>query len=282
MSFKRLFWAIAVVGAIVVGGCIQTRYETLVIVFSPAPGIDPATARGAYGGIAEELSQELGCEVVMMTSAGYAATTVALENGDADIARLGGEPLIQAYDNFGVEPLVREINPEGIAEYHGIIIARPGKFEEPFTWEQLRGKSIAFPDVGSTSGYLSNLANMLNHGISLEDLGEYGFVGSHPLVFEAVLSGSVDVGGTNDWRTALACQKGGYQEGVDFVVLATSPPIPMNAWAVRGDMPEKEALRDALLSISQEAFEQCEQVKGFVPASIEDYDYIRDLMELTD
>jgi len=81
----------------------------------------------------------------------------------------------------------------------------------------------------------------------------------------------------------LACEKGGYKEGVDFVILATSPPIPMNAWAVRGDMPEKkkDAIREALLSISQEAFDQCEQVKGFVPASIEDYDYIRDLMELT-
>jgi phosphate/phosphite/phosphonate ABC transporter binding protein len=282
---------IAIVGvlllAIVVGAVLQAQpeEETLVIVFSPAPGIDPATAKGAYGGIAAELEQKLGVKVEMKTTTDYAATTASLEpGGGGDIARLGGEPLIQAYEHFGVEPIVREINPNGIAEYHGILIARPGVFEHPFNWDHLRGKSVAFPDVGSTSGYLSNLANMQAHGIYLDDLGEYGFPGSHPLVFEAVLAGSVDVGGTNDWRTELACRKGGYEEGVDFVILAKSPPIPMNAWAVRPDMPagERKAIQEALLSLSEEAFDQCEQIKGFVPATIEDYDYVRQLMELTD
>lgn len=261
---------------------LAPQEEALVIIFSPAPGVDPETAKAAYGAIAEALQVELDIEVKMVSTTNYGATTVALENGDADIARLGGEPLIQAYDNFGVVPLVREINPKGISEYHGIIIAQPGTFEEPFTWEQLKSKSMAFPDIGSTSGYLSNLANMKANGISLEDLGEYGFLGSHPIVFEAVLAGSVDVGGTNDWRTELACRKGGYREGVDFVILATTPPIPMNAWAVHEDMPEgkKEAIRKVLLSLPQEAFDQSEQVKGFVPATIEDYDYIRTLMGL--
>lgn len=273
-------WVLAIVLGVLLRPASQE--ETLVIVFSPAPGVDPGTAKVAYGAIADALQAELSVEVEMVTTSSYQATTVALENGDADIARLGGEPLIQAYDNFGVVPLVREINPRGISEYHGIIISQPGTFEEPFTWEQLKGKSLAFPDVGSTSGYLSNLANMKANGIYLEDLGEYGFLGSHPIVFEAILAGSVQAGGTNDWRTELACRKGGYQEGVDFVILAKSPPIPMNAWAVRGDMPEerKEAIRRALLSVPQEAFDQSEQVKGFVPATIEDYDYIRLLMEL--
>lgn len=285
MNMQYKVVAVVLLVAAIVGLIYFTlpKPDPLVIVFSPAPGVDPATAKGAYGAIATELSEKLGREVVMKTSTDYAATTVALENGDADIARLGGEPLIQAYDNYGVEPLVREINPNGIAEYHGIIISQPGTFEEPFMWEQLKGKSMIFPDVGSTSGYLSNLANMQNNGIFLEDLGEYGFAGDHPGVFETILSGSVQAGGTNDWRTELACRKGGHEEGVDFVILAKSPPIPMNAWAVRGDIPddEKEAIRKALLSISQEAFAQCEQVKGFVPASIDDYDYIRDLMEFT-
>lgn len=274
---------LVLVASIVVGRLTnEPESPSLRIVFSPAPGVDPETAKSAYGAIAEVLQARLGVEVEMVSTTSYEATTVALENGDADIARLGGEPLIQAYDNFGVEPLVREINPNGIAEYHGIIISRPGIFGEPFVWEQLRGKSMAFPDVGSTSGYLSNLANMRANGISLEDLGEYGFLGSHPAVFEAVLAGSIDAGGTNDWRTELACRKGGYVESVDFVILAKSPPIPMNAWAVHKDMPgeRKEAIRKALLSIPQGAFDQCEQVKGFVPATIKDYDYVRQLMEL--
>ena len=284
MKDKIMQIAIVLALSVVIGLLMSPAFqeEMLVIVFSPAPGVDPETAKVAYGAIADALQAELGVKVEMVTTSSYQAATVALENGDAGIARLGGEPLIQAHDNFGVVPLVREINPRGISEYHGIIISQPGTFEEPFTWEQLKGKSMAFPDVGSTSGYLSNLANMKANGIYLEDLDEYGFLGSHPLVFEAILAGSVQAGGTNDWRTELACRKGGYQEGVDFVILAKSPPIPMNAWAVRGDMPEerKEAIRRALLSVPQEAFDQSEQVKGFVLATIEDYDYIRLLMEL--
>ena len=285
MKGKIVQIVVVLVLSVVIGLLMSPAFqqeETLTIVFSPAPGVDPETAKSAYGGIAEALQIELGVKVDMISTTSYEATTVALENGDADIARLGGEPLIQAHDNFGVEPLVREINPNGISEYHGIIISQPGTFASTFTWEQLKGKSMAFPDVGSTSGYLSNVANMKANGIALADLGEYGFLGSHPIVFEAVLAGSVDAGGTNDWRTELACRKGGYVEGVDFVILAKSPPIPMNAWAVRGDMPEerKEAIRKVLLSIPQKAFDQCEQVKGFVPATIGDYDYIRTLMEL--
>lgn len=265
---------------LLITACSPVEERPLRIVFSPAPGVDPATAKEAYGSVVAELEQQLGMEVEMLTTTDYAATTEALGNGTADIARLGGMPYVQAHEQIGVEPLVREINPNGVSEYHGIIIGRTGIWEEPFTWDQLKGKTMAFPDIGSTSGYLSNVVNMKNHGILLDDLAEYGFLGSHPAVLEAVVAGSVDAGGTNDWRTELAVSKAAGVLGGDFVILAMTPPIPMNCWAVRGDMdPElKKRVRTALLSLSDEAFAGCDQVKGFVPGKDSDYDYIRVLM----
>ncbi|KPK86858.1 MAG: hypothetical protein AMJ81_00085 [Phycisphaerae bacterium SM23_33] len=266
---------------LVLAACAPTRRETLRIVFSPAPGIDSATAIAAYGGVIAELEEKLGVDVEMQTTTEYAAVVEALANGTADMARLGGMPYIQAHEQIGVEPLVREINPEGIAECHGIIIGRPGIWDEPFTFNQLKGKTMAFPDIGSTSGYLSNVVNMKENGIELDDLAEYGFLGSHPAVLEAVVAGSVDAGGTNDWRTNLAVSQGAGVPGEDFVILATTPPIPMNCWGVRADMDSrlKERVRNALLSLSDEAFAGCDQVKGFVPGADSDYDYVRVLME---
>ena len=258
----------------------EPKSPSLRIVFSPAPGVDPETVKIAYGGIAEALEAELGIKVVMLSTTSYEATTVALENGDADIARLGGRNLIQAQDRFGVVPLVTEVNLDGVSEYHGIIVGHPGRFEEPFTWEQLKGKTMIFPDIGSTSGYLANVANMLNHGIALDDLGQWGFAGSHPAVLEIIMAGAVDAGGTNDWRTELAITEGAGVEGEDFVILAVSPPIPMNCWAASTAMkPEMRArIAKVLLNLSEKAFENSTQIKGFVPPL--DYSYIRELMEL--
>jgi phosphonate transport system substrate-binding protein len=263
------------------GACVPTPDPGLRIVFSPAPGVDPATAKAAYGGVVAELEERLGTDVEVRTTTDYAAVVEALGNGTADIARLGGMPYVQAHEQIGVVPLVREINPEGVAEYHGIIVGRPGIWEEPFTFDQLKGKTMAFPDIGSTSGYLSNVVNMKDNGVALDDLGEYGFLGSHPAVLEAVIAGSVDAGGTNDWRTNLAVGQGAGVPGRDFVILATTPPIPMNCWGVRADMAPDlmERVRDVLLNLPEEAFAGCDQVKGFVPGQDSDYDYVRALME---
>jgi phosphonate transport system substrate-binding protein len=65
------------------------------------------------------------------------------------------------------EPLMREWK-KGVAEYHTVIIARDD--QEIRSLEDLRGRKIAFEDLGSTSGYFLPRVALEAAGLTLKEL----------------------------------------------------------------------------------------------------------------
>jgi phosphonate transport system substrate-binding protein len=63
------------------------------------------------------------------------------------------------------------------------------------------------------------------------------FAGSHTSSFEALYNHKVDAGELNSEQLESAKQRGHYKDG-DLVFLWKSDPIPTDAFAVRGDLPE--------------------------------------------
>ena len=271
---KKLLIALLLV-ALLLPGC--TKKETLTFVFTPGTGTDLAFTKEMYGALVKEVGDKLGVETKIVITTSAAATTEALRNGTADIARYGPFGYVMAVDEVGVIPLVRESVLSGGEYYHGLIIGRPGIWEEPFDIAQLRGKSMAFSEPGSTSGYLFSVAMMAGAGMTVDDLDSYSFAGSHPAVIEAVINGVSDAGSTNDRRLNIAIDSGIAVEGENFVYLAESPPIMANPWAARPDIKfDIEEIIEAFLSVSQEALLPAD-TEYLVRALDSEYDFVREM-----
>lgn len=99
-----------------------------------------------------------------------------------------------------VRPMRRNQNGNVSGEYRGIIIARPNRGIEEI--QDLRGRSFAFVEERSTSGYLFPLASLIDAGIEPEtDFSSYDFLSRHDRVVQSVLDGSHDAGAVyNDAR----------------------------------------------------------------------------------
>ena len=257
---------------------LQPR-EKFVVAFHTGPTTDPSEMEKLYGAILAELSEGLGMEVEFVLSSDYATAIEALRNGTADMVRLGPFSYIVAHDECGAIPLVREIM-NGKPYYLGQIIAQPGIFDEPYNLADIAGHSVAFVEPTSTSGYLVSLAMMREAGITLDDLSEYYFAGSHPSAIEAVLNGAADVAATCDRRVNVALGEGILVEGENYVTLAFSPPLTLNPWCVRGDMDAEmqERITEIFLDMSDETI-QASEPEGFVVAVDADYDFTRKVAE---
>jgi len=253
--------------------------DTLTFVFTPGPGVDLVFMEEQYGQLVKEIGEAVGAETKMIVSTSAAATTEALKNGSADIARFGPFGYIMAAEEVELTPLVRERMVGKGEHYYGLIIGQPGLWEEPFTMSQVVGKTVAFAEPGSTSGYLFAVTMMAQEGIMLTDLGDYSFVGSHPAVIESVLSGAAQVGSTNDRRLNLAIDAGEAIEGENFVYLAESPPIMLNPWVARADLEiDPDIIIGAFMDLSAEAKEPS-QLETMVVMLDSDYDFVRSMAE---
>lgn len=251
--------------------------DVLTFVFTPGPGTDLALMEELYGGLVAEIGKAVGQDTEIIVTTSAAATTEALRNGTADIGRYGPFGYVMAVDEVGIVPLVRERMNEKGENYYGLIIAQPGLFTEPFDISQLKGRTVAFVESGSTSGYLFGITLMKEAGMTLDDLGAYNYAGSHPAVIEAVLNGAVEVGFTCDRRLDIAIAEGVAVEGENFVYLLQSPPIMLNPWAARPDIDvDIDELINAFLDLSDEVLAPGD-VETMVVALDSDYDFVRDM-----
>lgn len=96
-----------------------------------------------------------------------------------------------------VRPMRRNGNGEVSGEYRSLIIARPNRGIEEL--EDLRGRSFAFVEQYSTSGYLFPLAKLVEAGIDPKtDFSSYDFLKRHDRVVQSVLEGDHDAGAIYD------------------------------------------------------------------------------------
>ena len=254
--------------------------DALTFVFTPGPGTDLAVIEEQFGEIIAEVGESLGVETEIIVSTSAAATTEALRNGTADIARYGPFGYVMAVDEMGVRPIIRESVIGKGEYYYGYVLGRPGIWEDPFTIDQIVGKTVAFVEPGSTSGYLFGITMMNEVGMTVDDLGKYFFAGSHPAVIEAVINGAVDIGFTCDRRLEYAVDEGIAIEGENYVILVTSPPIMLNPWAARPGLDiDLDEIEQAFYGVSVEARAKA-RVEKFVKALDSDYDFVRSMAEL--
>ena len=272
-----------ILSVIATTGCAE-KAETKALRMAVVPAGEALAEVERYEPIAAYLSEQIGREIEMVIATDYTAVIIALKTGDCDIARFGPFSYLLAVEEAKVEIIVRGVKKStGKDAYHGYIITRADSGIK--TLEDLGGKTFAFVDVASTSGYLIPQAVLKGAGINPEeDFAETFFAGSHPAVIEAVRNGLVDAGAIADNRWEDAMEAGIIEEGELFIVYKTDP-IPMSPEVVRSGMdPElKKKIQDAYLNMPSELSEQAVgKISGYVIAVDSDYDFLREVAKVLD
>jgi phosphonate transport system substrate-binding protein len=232
-----------------------------------------------YSRLFAEMEKETGLKFVWVGSKSYDDVILKIKSGVAQIGYVGPFAYVAAQDSFGVKLICRSLNDDGLEFYNSMIITRKDSGIRRI--EDLKGKTIAFTDPKSTSGYLFPLAQLLKEGIALTDFSDVKFLKKHANSLLAVQKGHVDAGATS--YTAL---KKVDVDMDDLRIIWKSEPIYRGPWIASTGLSEEvfSRIQAAMLKIGEPGRPESEMVfeelttKGFIEAKDSDYDNVREVV----
>ena len=197
----------------------------------------------------EQLQERLGVPVELFPAPDYAGVIQGLVAGQLDFAGLGASAYAAVYlqDPEAVEPIFVSSEADGSLGYVAVMYTRADSGITSI--EDMRGRSLAYADPNSTSGFLVPQFELRQAGINdAEYFSRTGFGGGHEQAVIAVLQGQYDAGVT--WVSGQGDPAEGYTRGnlrrmiengllnmADLRIIWTSNIIPNGPWVVRKDMP---------------------------------------------
>lgn len=196
-----------------------------------------------------QLSDRLGVPVELFPAPDYAGVIQGLVARQLDFAGLGASAYAAIYlqDAEAVDPVFVSSEADGSLGYVAVMYTRADSGITSL--EDMRGRSLAYADPNSTSGYLVPRFELSRMGIDdTTYFSATGFGGGHEQAVIAVLQGQYDAGVT--WASGQGEASEGYTRGnlrrmiengllnmADLRVIWTSGVIPNGPWVVRRDMP---------------------------------------------
>lgn len=192
-----------------------------------------------YRPMADYLAQKLGRKVQLRTVDSWEGLAKSLANGETDIALLGPWGYVLANGNSGAQA-VATILYDGKPTYHALVVTRPDSGIAKL--EDLKGKTFAFGDKGSTSGYLIPTHQLLKMGIAdPEKYFSRVVYTKHQAIETQVTRGELDAGADYD-RNRNAMIEQGLIKASESKIIWTSAPLPNDAFAVSADLSRDKAL----------------------------------------
>jgi phosphonate transport system substrate-binding protein len=280
----RFALVLALLAAAVVPGAARAADKPLHLVLTPSQKPTDLLAAGEEFG--RVLGQLVGTPVRVTVASDYAAVIEALRNQTADLAFVHPAGYVLAN---------REAKARIVAknQWHGktTFTARfyVKKDSGIKTLEDLRGKTMAFVDPASSSGYIYPMVMLIQRGLVKNRdpktfFREVTFAGSHDASMRALLNGHVDAIVSFDMAREQYLKDPAERERIAFV--AETPPIPEAGVAAREGLPPATfaKVREALLKIHgpQHAalLKRLYDIDGFEPAEDREYDPVRAAIDL--
>jgi phosphonate transport system substrate-binding protein len=239
-----------------------------------------------WGPILAQLEKDLGVKVKAATATDYRGTIEALKFKKAEIGHLGPKSYVEASTNnyANVEPIAQLQLANGSLGYRSCLIVHTDS--DLFSPEDMTGKTFAFNDPNSTSGYLVPSAFfMMELGVDPKKyFSRVTFSGSHEASILAVAAKKVEIASTNLPDLQQLTRENKVPRGA-LRVIWVSKLIPNDPIVVRKDLPAsfKSAVQESLTTMrarNPEAFKEIGAWLGnFVAADDGKYQVIRDLNE---
>ena len=181
-----------------------------------------------YTPLANHLADRFGRPVELRTVDTWEGLAKSLASGETDIALLGPWGYVLANNESGAQAIAT-ILYDGKPEYFAIIVTGPKSNINSL--DDLKGKTFAFGDKGSTSGYLIPLHMLQKRGIDPEAYFSKVLYTKHQAIEMQVTRGDLDAGADyNRNRNAMIEQ--GLIKADDSRIIWTSVPLPNDAFAV--------------------------------------------------
>ncbi len=257
----------------------QNRNKDSTLRIGSIPQINAVQMVRQWQPFLDYLSKELGMKVELVLKPDYRSVITGLSNSEMDVALLGSFAYIRTFPQGNIRPLVKRVI-FGSPNYHSIIIVRKDSGIESFA--DLRGKTFAFTDKNSTTGYFLPLDMMIEKGFGRPEtfFSAIIFTGNHESAVLAVHNGSVDGASVSTTRWNPKNPKIG-----DLKVLWKSEAIPLGPFVAR------KSLDPALFGKIKKAFLKVGkapetkdlsahiEIDGFLPVRDTEYDVVRKIQK---
>jgi phosphonate transport system substrate-binding protein len=232
----------------------------------------------------------LGVPVKVFTPADYDGVIQGLLGGTLDMAWLGASAFAKIHltDAAAVDLALTKQNVDGSTGYYSIAFAR--KDSGIKSLEDAKGKSFAFAEPNSTSGYLVPAAELIATYGTLENyFSEVKFSGGHEQTIVGVANGDFEAGVS--WADGLGNWEDGYTSGAfrkaadaglvdmnDLVELWKSKMIPEGPMVVRAALPQD--VKDKVIQLTADLHETDKacaygvaagEAKDFIPVTLDAY-----------
>jgi len=258
--------------------------EGLHLVLTPSQKPTDLLATGDE--FARVLTKLTAIPVRVTVASDYAAVIEALRNRTADLAFVHPVGYVLASREAKATIMVRNLW-HGKSSFTSRIYVR--KESGLKTLEDLRGKTMAFIDPASSSGYTYPMVLLIQRGLVKDRdpktfFREVLFAGAHDAGMRALLNGHVDALASFDMAREQYLSDPAERERIIYI--AETPEIPEAGIAARAglDPATSAKVRDALLQIRAPAYaallRRLYEIDGFAPADDRDYDPVRAAVEL--
>ena len=191
-----------------------------------------------YRPLADYLAKALDRPVKLRTVDTWEGLAKSLASGETDMALMGPWGYVLANHQAGAEA-VATILYQGKPEYFAIMISGPNSGINKI--DDLKGKTFAFGDKGSTSGYLIPSHEFMKRGIDPDKFFSKVIYTKHQAIETQVTRGDLDAGADyNRNRDAMIAD--GLIKAEDSRIFWTSAPLPNDALAVSAELFKDKAL----------------------------------------
>lgn len=233
----------------------------------------------SFGPLVSYLEKSMGVKVEASVATDYNAVVEAMRAGHLDAAMFGPFSYIMANERAGAQVVVARVGANGSPTYKSYIYTRSDSGINNL--EDLKGKTFAFTDPGSSSGYLIPSKVFLDHHMTPKDFSNVLYTNGQDASILAVKNHSVDAACGDEMSWARAISKGII--GKDELKIITSADIPQSPFAVSKDIdPEmKQKFIAAMLKVGEEAPETLKplEASGYVEVTDDHYKVIRETAE---
>ena len=201
-----------------------------------------------YRPLADYLAKALDRPVKLRTVDTWEGLAKSLASGETDMALMGPWGYVLANHQAGAEA-VATILYQGKPEYFAIMISGPNSGINKI--DDLKGKTFAFGDKGSTSGYLIPSHEFMKRGIDPDKFFSKVIYTKHQAIETQVTRGDLDAGADyNRNRDAMIAD--GLIKAADSRIIWTSAPLPNDAFAVSKDVARDKAFTAKLAKALEE------------------------------